>query len=221
MTFLSLKRAVFFLVGVLLTGCTQKFSDTNATINEALFGAQDTEISAEYIKNLPYASSYVRINNGPRIFMVLAFAEVNPVSQQTQLKWLSSDKAMIVTENGRIVKTLNLPGANLAQISPKLEFFRFQQVKSEWQATYDWQPDFDYDHRAVISSHKVASQSLDSTLGKKSVDVWQEQVLFTHNNLHMTNQFWTDKQGRVVKSQQWLIPNTLYVEQEILKPYSE
>lgn len=221
MKFISLKNAVSFLVSVLLTGCTQNFSDTNATIKEALFGATDIEISADYLKKLPYASSYVRINNGPQIFMVLAFAETNPDTKQTQLKWLSSDNAMIVTENGRVVKTLNLPEFNLAHLSPKSSLFNFQQQHSEWQAIYDWQPNFDFDHRALISSQKIASQPLASALWNKTVDVWQEQIQFLHSNTHMTNQFWTDKRGQVMKSQQWLIPNKLYVEQEILKPYSE
>ena len=98
---------------LLLSACTQKFNDVNATLDEALFGAEDVALTSDKIAELPYASSFVRINDGAQLFMVLAFAEPNPATGIMQLKWLSSDKAMIVTENGRVVKTLGLAQANL------------------------------------------------------------------------------------------------------------
>lgn len=49
--------------------------------------------------------------------MVLAYVGENPQTGAEQLKWMSSDKAMIVTENGRIVQTLLLPYENLSGLA--------------------------------------------------------------------------------------------------------
>ncbi|PSW03849.1 YjbF family lipoprotein [Photobacterium lipolyticum] len=128
------------LLAMGLTGCSQKFNDVNDTVQLALFGENDTQISADDVEQLPYASIYAQIDDGPRAFMVLAFAEapfeITPslISKEqtskekaaqkmafqgttaqpvTELKWLSADHGMLVTASGRLVKTHNLPMGNL------------------------------------------------------------------------------------------------------------
>ena len=51
------------------------------------------------IQNMPYASQYMQLNGGPQLFVVLAFAE------NGQQKWVTQDRAILVTQHGRIVKT--------------------------------------------------------------------------------------------------------------------
>ena len=74
-----------FLCLTLLTGCSQKFQDVNDTAKLALFGDDDTQLSAQAINQLPYASMYARIGDGPQAFMVLAFAEQDIVVKLTNL----------------------------------------------------------------------------------------------------------------------------------------
>ncbi|MEF1336720.1 YjbF family lipoprotein, partial [Vibrio rotiferianus] len=95
------------------TGCTQKASDVQATVAEAYSNYVDVTLSKKEIQEIPYASAYLKIGTQKQVFVVLAFAETNPLNGAEQLKWVSADKAMIVTENGRIVKTLGLMGDNL------------------------------------------------------------------------------------------------------------
>ena len=105
-------------------------------MKEAFTGLEDTTVTLEKVRDLPYASIYARINHGHRLFLVLAFAETNPVTQSLRLKWVSSDGAMLVTENGRIVKTLNLPDYNLVEAHyPQ----RPTEKAAAWQSYYDWQ----------------------------------------------------------------------------------
>jgi group 4 capsule polysaccharide lipoprotein GfcB/YjbF len=115
------QRFTFFIVVILLsasiTGCSQKFNDVNDTLSLALFGDNDTKLASDDVQRLPYASLYAQVDDGPQAFMVLALAEsalslskssLIP-NTRTQLKWVSSDKGMLVTEGGRLVKSLNLP----------------------------------------------------------------------------------------------------------------
>ncbi|NOI77830.1 YjbF family lipoprotein [Vibrio coralliilyticus] len=201
------------------TGCTQRFADTNETLKEAFLGFEDVSLNKEAIEKIPYASSYFKINDGPQIFMVLAFVEKNPQSGKTQHKWLSSDKAMIVTEEGRIVRTYNLPEINLAgKISPN-SIIHFNTPQYHWTSVYDWQPKYQYNHQAKITTESVATIKLNSVMWSQTVKVWQEYISFEKMGETMQSTFWVDDNGNVLKSAQWVIPDQLFIEQEILKPF--
>lgn len=221
----NIKLLFFILGGLLLSGCSQKIQDVNATFNEAVFGIDDVDLSAEHINSLPYASAFVTINDGPKVFMVLALAEKKPTSNALQLKWVSSDNAMIVTENGRIVKTLSLPVNNLAGLNSSSEnthFPAFSSVlmnQSSWTAVYDWMPNYRYHYQAVITPIKGEQTSVTSLLWTKNVTAIKEYVSFESLDTHFTNQYWVDNQGNTVKTVQFLGPNMTKIEMTILKPF--
>ncbi|AIU68070.1 YjbF family lipoprotein [Vibrio coralliilyticus] len=202
-----------------LAGCTQRFSDTNDTLKEAFWGFEDVILNKDAIEKLPYASSYFKINGGPQIFMVLAFVEKNPQSGKTQHKWLSSDKAMIVTEEGRIVRTYNLPEANLAGKISSNSIIHFNTPQYHWTSIYDWQPEYQYNHQAKVTTESVATIQLDSVMWSQKVKIWQEYISFERLGETMQSTFWVNDNGDVLKSAQWVIPDQLFIEQEILKPF--
>ncbi|UUM30040.1 YjbF family lipoprotein [Vibrio japonicus] len=212
-------KLIFILSLFSLFGCSQKFSDTNATVKEALFGFSDVKLSAKEIDALPYASLYARINDGQQIFMVLALAEENPETGNIQLKWLSADKAMIATENGRVVKTLLLPEANLVNLSSSHQLSGPSTSNANWQALYDWQPGYHYSKKADVTSRYLGDNSINTVLWNKNTHHILETVTFPNTSQSMENEFWVDEQGNVVKSAQWVIPDTLFIELEILKPF--
>lgn len=215
-------RGVFLIIILsLIAGCSQRFQNVNATISEALFGFDDIALSKEEVSELPYASMYVRINQGPQLFMVLAYAETNPVTGNSQLKWFSSDKAMITTENGRIVKTNRLPGANLVGLSSSTQLALPTSETIAWQAEYDWQPGYHFAQRAQVESYPVGTGVTKSLLWEKQTRHIKEVVTFNHSQQVMENNYWIDERGSVVKSHQQLIPHLLEVEFEVLKPYVE
>ncbi len=216
-----LRSALLILFVFLLSGCSQRFQDVNSTLDEALFGFDDFTHNQEHVEDLPYASMYVRINQGPQLFMVLAYAETNPVTGNTQLKWFSSDKAMITTENGRIVKTNRLPGANLVGLSSSTQLAVPTSDTIAWQAEYDWQPNYHFAQRAQVASYPVGTGVTKSLLWEKQTRHIKEVVTFNHSQQVMENNYWIDERGNVVKSHQQLIPHLLEVEFEVLKPYVE
>ncbi|RBW66270.1 YjbF family lipoprotein [Vibrionales bacterium C3R12] len=215
---------------VLLTGCVQKFSHVNDTIKEAAYGFDDITMTAEDINKLPYASSYMRFNDGARVFMVLAFAEKNPSTGRTQLKWVSSDNAMVVTENGKVIKTLKLPTENLARRSNVINQSltnSASQTNSEWtegkvqHATYDWPQGNHYGYQANITLIKQGKQNIDSVIWSKNTTQWQEQVHLPQLDQSFTNQYWITDNGNVVKSIQYVGPDMTRIEIDVLKPFAE
>lgn len=236
----SLLEVTSLLSVILLTGCVQKFSHVNDTLKEAFNGFDDISMTAEEISQLPYASSYMRFNDGARIFMVLAFAEQNPATGNTQLKWVSSDRAMVVTENGHVVKTLRLSTENLARrsslISPTVTTASTQntttqsqsvQANNRWveghtlQAVYDWAHGNHYGYQADITLTQQGKQTLDSAIWSKETTQWQEQVNFPQLEQSFTNQYWVTDSGKVVKSIQYIGPDMTRIEIDILKPFAE
>jgi len=160
------KTILLLFTALLLTACSQKAKDVNATFDAAFFGSSDVELSKEYIQTLPYSSIYAEVNDQGKIFMVLAYVGKNPQTGAEQLKWMSSDKAMIVTENGRIVQTLLLPYENLSGlVFQPLDVFSSANNSSpesssafdvstnpgaqKWQAVYDWQPNYRFGYKAT------------------------------------------------------------------------
>ncbi|MBF4213126.1 YjbF family lipoprotein, partial [Pseudomonas donghuensis] len=79
-----------------MQGCTPSQQSIIETFNASLDGRQDVTVTDGQIQVLPYSTMYLRLDNGPRILVVLGYIE------QGNSKWLSQDNAMIVTHNGRL-----------------------------------------------------------------------------------------------------------------------
>ncbi|MGR5142822.1 YjbF family lipoprotein [Photobacterium sp. DNB23_23_1] len=219
-----------------LTGCSQKFNDVNDTVNLAFFGDKDVALSAEEINQLPYASMYARVEDGPQAFMVLAFAE-NKKTQglpnsdsstptNTQLKWVSADKGMLITENGRIVKTLNLPKGNLIgshsySVDPLVQGLHLASTPTQWQRTIDWQPGYHFGYPSKSKFSYVADDILDINGTEKPSKQFIEHVSIPLLDISFDNHWWIDsRNGQVIKSKQKPAPNMPYIELTQLKPFN-
>ena len=216
------KLWVFVLsLGILLSGCTQRFQYVGDTMREGVLGGEDASVTQQHVDSLPYASIYARINDGPRLFMALAFADKETKSDSMLLKWVSSDRGMIVTRDGRIVKTVGLPDTNLVHISSSdvAPFPINTSQAQQWQAIYDWQPNYRFGHIAELNSYVLGEESIETIRGRLSAKKIVEKVEFKGLNKRFDNIYWLDRQGYVVKTVQWLHPDELKIELEILKPY--
>ena len=219
-----------------LVGCSQQFQDVNSTFDEAFFGSSDVELSKEYIQTLPYSSIYAEVNDQGKIFMVLAYVGENSQTGAEQLKWMSSDKAMIVTENGRIVQTLLLPYENLSGLAfQPLDAFSSANSSSpdsssafdvlanlgaqKWQAVYDWQPNYRFGYKANITRTYTGNEMVETPLASIGTKKFQEKIDFPMLEQEITNEYWVDSKGKVVKTIQYLGPNMTRLELTVLKHY--
>lgn len=227
------KRLLISVAALLLSGCSQKITSVNDTVRVAIKGTADIHKSANTIAALPYASTYVRIDNQSQLFMVLALAEsatgetVTTPSSNTSplLKWLASDHGMLVTQSGRIVKTVNLAAGNLSTttsktVDPLTLGLHLATTPTTWQRHIDWQPG--YHNGYQLDSQFVFNQPEVLTINGKSVPVlrFSENVTVKQLDRHYSNTFWIEQRtGKVVKSQQYIAPDLPSVEMTILKPF--
>ncbi len=221
-TFLSQKwmRLLVVLPVLSLTfGCTQKFNDVSATVQEAYGNYIDVELTPEEIEAVPYASAYLKIGDQKQVFVVLAFAEQNPLTGNTQLKWVSADKAMVVTENGHIVKTIGLQTTNLAGIYGDVPAYSAPSV--QYSLSYDWADKYRYGFPAKVQRSRQGKETVITPISSTTTDVYTEVVTFTSLEKTVENQYWVNGKGEVVKTRQHLGPNMVPIELTILKGYSK
>ena len=203
------------LLCLLAQGCTQTQKSLGETVKLALLGPDDVQVTAEQVESLPYASMYLRVNDGQRIFVVLGFAE------NGQQKWITRDRTMIVTQHGRVVKTLGLTNSlhevsNLEQ-DPLADPLRLTEGAS-WHRQLSWSQAGRF-HAATAVSHftRLQDEVLDLAGRKVACRVWQEEVVA--GNKSWRNIFWIDTTtGQVRQSRQTLDGDDFSVETTILKP---
>ncbi|HHC7308820.1 TPA: YjbF family lipoprotein [Vibrio campbellii] len=200
-------------------GCTQKFNDVSATVQEAYSNYIDVELTPEEIESIPYASAYLRIGNQKQVFVVLAFAEQNPLTQKKQLKWVSADKAMVVTENGHIVKTIGLQKNNLAGVYGDVP--SYSKSSAQYNLSYDWPDKYRYGFTAQVNRIYLGKETLSTPVSDMPVSVYKENVIFKELSESIENIYWVDEKGNVVKTLQYLGPNMAPIELTILKGYSK
>ncbi|HHF2892502.1 TPA: YjbF family lipoprotein [Vibrio diabolicus] len=206
---------------LVLFGCTQKFNDVSATVQEAYGNYIDVEMTSEEINAVPYASAYLKLGNQKQVFVVLAFAERNPLNGKIQLKWVSADKAMIVTENGHIVKTIGLQNGDLAGVYGDVPDFSSDSASMSYTLSYDWVKQYRYGFPANVNRFYAGKETLTTPISNTMTDVYKEIVEFSSLSQSVENYYWVNEQGQVVKILQHLGPNMIPVELTILKGYSK
>ncbi|MDU4664253.1 MAG: YjbF family lipoprotein, partial [Enterobacter hormaechei] len=165
---------ILLIVTLLIQGCTPSQQSIIETFNASLDGRQDVTVTDGQIQALPYSTMYLRLDNGPRILVVLGYIE------QGNSKWLSQDNAMIVTHNGRLIHTLKLP-YNLLEVT-NLEHDPLRHTPqlrdgSQWSRDVRWQEEGRY-RSAHLTSRFSLSGTENLTLAGNTLrcQVWQEAV---------------------------------------------
>lgn len=214
-------KRLFLILAVLslISGCTQKFNDVSATVQEAYGNYIDVELTPEQIETVPYASAYLKLGDQKQVFVVLAFAERNPVTGKMQLKWVSADKAMVVTENGHIVKTLNLQNNNIAGVYGQVP--AYSPLNTEYDLSYDWKEQYRYGFPAHITRTYKGKNVVTTPLSSTPANLYIESVEFPNLSETVENFYWVDDEGQVVKTRQHLGPNMVPIELTILIGYSQ
>lgn len=227
---LSLLTISIVLVNTI--ACSQRISALNDTLKLAFIGDKDTQLSEQQVNNIPYASIYARIDGIPQAFIVLALAEpkftltLPPTPAITELKWLSADKAMLVTINGRLVRTSNLLTGDLIAVEsnepdPILLGLHLDSTPKTWTRTIDWQPGYHFGYRVNSHFSFIAKENILINDTPTQALHYLESVSVDNLNIQYQNEFWLiPETGHVIKSRQKIAPNQPFIEITLLKPFA-
>ncbi|MDX7920843.1 YjbF family lipoprotein [Aeromonas media] len=212
-----LTKRIFIVLSILLFGCADNNFDSYQQLKFLFSGDEEITISPEAINKLPYASAFVTVDDRPRIFVVLAFAENN------RLSWVSSDRGMIVTKHGRITRTLKLDN--------DLDYFADSMTDPLSQSSITSGAQFSYsvewakNRRSGRSLHSVFRQLADEDLDINGTvivtSLYEETVQSIKDGQTWKNYYWLDKKsGLVRKTIQKLGPDNSTIEMVFTKPYA-
>jgi len=103
--FASRRTLLLGAASLLLSGCANSPSVFNAlkAARYTFSGLPDKPVTRKQVSNIPYATISAKIGRGPRSILVL------DRKTKEDYHWISADRAVIVTRNGRIVKTYGFP----------------------------------------------------------------------------------------------------------------
>ncbi|CAH0536298.1 putative lipoprotein GfcB [Vibrio stylophorae] len=133
---------------------------------------------------------------------------------------------MIVTEAGRIIKTVGLSEINLtasyAETADPLALgLHLKSTPTTWQRQVDWQPGH---HVGYLMRSQFKFQAAQSkVINERQIHTlyYTELVTLPELELTFTNHFWIDpNSGRVIASIQQPAPYMSPIELTILKPYA-
>ncbi|MCT4713666.1 YjbF family lipoprotein [Enterobacteriaceae bacterium H18W14] len=195
-----MQRLSILLVCLLLQACSATTKGLGSSLWHSIVGSDGVQLTDDDIQNMRYASQYMSINNGPQLFVVLAYDE------NGQQKWVTQDRAMINTQSGRVVKTTGL-GDNLQQVTNLTDdpLVKVNQIidGANWTRQMAWT-----EHQQVRMATARSTFTWDGTDTLKvgsnvtPVRVLDEEI--TAAGKTWNNRYWVDAEGHIRKSKQYL-----------------
>ena len=204
---LRLLISVFLLS--LLSACSGTYRAYKTMYDVALAASEDVTLNYGAIIKAKHDYLYVRRGDRPQAAMALRYIE------QQQLKWISADNSMLITSNGRIVRTIGLENDLLhltnKAADPLLQPFTINAA-SGWLRLADWQlGEYGYQIRSqfqIESGHSLAFFGHELPVIKVTETLrYENDANFVRFDATWQNIFWLEaKSGEVLKTQQQLQP---------------
>jgi len=206
-------------VSVALSGCGENpmFANILDVARYATSGMPSQPIDRQKIANLPYATIAAKIGKGQKAVLVLAH------NTYSQLEWVATDGATLVTRNGRLIQTSgfndNIRGTQYDADDPLAS----ESTELDGQMMYRV---LDMDLEGKFRSVPITSKF--EVIGPRKIEI--EGLMFDtvlvkeHNRAHtinwkFDNYYWLDPyNGFVWKSEQHFTRNLPPVVIEVLKP---
>ena len=202
--------AVCFIALAGLTGCSSTMRTYINTLQLAFNPGADVSLSPAQLANRQHDALYATVGGLPRAVLGLAFVE------HGQQKWQSADNAMLVLEQGRLVKTTGFANDLLYLAAtaddPLKQPMTAIQPGQQWQSYSDWSLGDSSGSAQQYVITAIAVQPLELLQQQFATKYVTEQVSFANGDTAL-NEFWFElKSGRLLKSKQQLAPDWPQVE---------
>ncbi len=212
-----MQRLSILLVCLLLQACSATTKGLGTSLWHSIVGSDGVQLTDDDIQNMRYASQYMSINDGPQLFVVLAYDE------NGQQKWVTQDRATIVTQNGRVVKTVGLDD-NLQQVTNLGDdpLVKVNQIidGARWTRQMAWSER--QQARMATARSTFSWQGTDTLKVGSSVTpvrVLDEEV--TAAGTTWNNRYWVDDAGQIRQSKQYIGPDYWPITTVLLKAAKE
>lgn len=194
-----------------LSSCSGTYHAYKDTLKLAFTTQPDASLSLAEVAQAKFDYLYVTHGDRPQSVMALMFIE------QDQLKWISADEAMLITNKGRIVKTLGFNNDLLNVASATTDpIANWQQISQQtsWTRLVDWSAgEYGYSVNSTFAIQTGQSLrffqrdiAVTKVIEYLSYDAASNYLRFDQD---WQNVYWFDaKSGVLLQSQQQLAPFT-------------
>ena len=188
------------------------YSEAFKAMKNAIVGYEDALITNELVRNIPYASSTMKIGKGPKGLIILE--NIN----SEQLTWVSADGVFLVTRNGRITKTAGLNNNLIDFNGPSKKKYLLNELDGT-TFTYYLSYDFPYLRNLEVKA-KILNRGkvkVDLLGGEKLLTLIEEEIENDYIGWSEVNKFWMDEEGYIWKSEQHISPKVPKIILEVTK----
>lgn len=207
---MNLKTPLLIFITLLsLSGCGGTYHAYYETIKIALEEPQNASMNLEEVQSSTIDVMSVTRGERPTAIMALAYLE------NGQHKWVSGDDAMLIMENGRIVRTIGL-GHDLIYTANRSED-PLKQLPGElsnraWDFSLDWNND-EYGYPVTsqlddpqVTQLNILTKQLDTLLYTEKLR-YEAPSNYVRTQHEWNNYYWFEKStGTLIKSKQTLSP---------------
>jgi hypothetical protein len=202
-------KLLLLTVFLLLSACSGTYRAYTDMLKLAFTPAKDVAFTFAELTSAKHDYLYVRVGNNSQVALGLAVIEDN------QFKWVSGDRALMVTEHGRVVRSSGLANDLLYvsnTVSDPIKRPLEISTNTNWIRVADWQQD-EYGYQ--IRSHFEILPTETMQFFGVAVNVipvveylqYQNEANFVRLDRSWQNTFYLDaKSGVVLKSKQLLAP---------------
>ena len=178
------------------------YVDAYKTIKGVIVGYENELITSDLIKNIPFASSTLKIGKSASGLIILE-------SKEEELEtWVSSDGVYLVFKEGRIVKTSGFFNNLINFKSVETNFASLIDTNESESLVYYYSYDDPklIDMRVLASRRFVAKEKVQLIDRKEELNLIEEQIVNDYIGWKITNKFWIDDDMFVWKSEQYISP---------------
>jgi hypothetical protein len=181
-------------------------------MKNVIVGYEDKLITKGLVKNIPYASSSMKIGRGPAGLIILE--SIN----SDQFTWVSADGVFLVTRNGRIIKTAGLNN-NLTEFNSPFRKTSFLNQADETSYSYYFSYDVPYLTNLEVKAkiNKKGEVKVQLLGGERLLTLIEEEISNDFIGWSAVNKFWLDEEGFVWKSEQHISPKVPKIVLEVTK----
>lgn len=210
----------------------------NQSLQLLLNNPEDTTLTPEQARALPYAANYVRIGDGPRGLLVLG--ENDNISHNGQIlglkqQWFSTANEVLETYNARVQSLQNLNHPQVKQLWIARESHNGKTTKYHVDVRVpsvyhtEHKPHFmtkRHSYNVASAQQQQANEQQQTqplTLPNgRTLNVTQSIEFLSQQGVPVAiNEYWHDPEtGRIVQSKQWLGPELGYLEFTEVQPYN-
>ena len=217
-----MKKILLIFITYLTAGCSTfdpsniapAYQNAFKAMQNSIFGYETNFISPELIREIPYASSIVKIGNGPEGLMILESKEKEITT------WVTADNIYLQLRKGKIIKTNGLSN-NITNLTMPHFLSSSNFLNTSKELKYKFYYSYDVPFLAnleVNAQYEIIGNEKIKLLGEeRELTLVQEKIFSKAVAWKEVNKYWLDQSGYVWKSEQFISPRLPKITIEVTK----